>query len=51
MQELITGDNSIEKLTGLVTSHGKESVFIITGQHFAKKQMNYLLPDLIYIII
>ena len=37
MQELITGDNSIEKLTGLVTSHGKESVFIITGQHFAKK--------------
>lgn len=37
MQELITGDNSIEKLPGLVASHGKVSVFIITGQHFVKK--------------
>ncbi len=37
MQELITGDNSIEKLPGLVANHGKGSVFIITGQHFVKK--------------
>lgn len=37
MQELITGDNSIENAPGLLESYGKKSLFIITGQHFVKK--------------
>lgn len=37
MQELITGDNSIEKVPGLVEKHRNKSVFILSGQHFVRK--------------
>lgn len=37
MQNLITGENSIEKLPGLIADYGCRSVFVITGQHFAKR--------------
>jgi len=48
MQNLITGDNCLKKVTGLLTDHECMCVFLITGQHFVKRTEELLADKMTF---